>query len=68
MSRRDLIDPDLREPLDQLLQAIPGDFNSIPDSVQRGAAMAQLLAGSEVRHDGVDGRAAGAGRSTVTSS
>jgi hypothetical protein len=44
MSRRDLIDPDVREPLDQLLQAIPGGFNTIPDIVQRRATVSQLLA------------------------
>jgi len=48
MSRRDLIDPEVREPLDQLLQAIPGGFNSIPDIVQRRAAVAQLLAALEI--------------------
>ena len=42
MSRRDLIDPDVREPLDQLIEAIPGGFNSIPDIVQRRAVATQL--------------------------
>ena len=48
MSRRDLIDPEVREPLDQLLQAIPGGFNSIPDIVQRRAIVTQLLAALEI--------------------
>ena len=48
MSHRDLIDPEVREPLDQLLQAIPGGFNSIPDIVQRRAAVAELLAALEI--------------------
>jgi len=48
MSRRDLIHPDVREPLDQLLAAIPGGVNSIPDIVQRRAALAQLLAALEI--------------------
>ena len=48
MSRRDLIDPDVREPLDQLVQAIPGGFNSIPDIVARRETAAQLLAAIEV--------------------
>lgn len=48
MSRRDLIDPEVREPLDQLLQVIPGGFNSIPDIVQRRAAVTQLLAALEI--------------------
>ncbi len=48
MSRRDLIDPAVREPLDQLLQAIPGGFNTIPDIVERRAAATALLAALEV--------------------
>ncbi len=48
MSRRDLIDPDVREPLDALIQAIPGGFNSIPDIVQRRATVKQLLAALEI--------------------
>ena len=48
MARRDLIDPDVREPLDQLLQVMPGGFNTIPDIVQRRAAVAQLLAALEI--------------------
>jgi acetyl esterase/lipase len=48
MSRRDLIDPDIREPLDQLLQALPGGFNAIPDIVQRRAVASQLLAALEI--------------------
>ena len=48
MSRRDLIDPEARVPLDQLLELMPGGFNSIPDIVERRAALAQLLAAVEV--------------------
>ncbi len=48
MSRRHLIDPDVREPLDQLLEVMPGGFNSIPDIVQRRAAVTQLLAALEI--------------------
>jgi acetyl esterase/lipase len=48
MSRRDLIDPDVREPLDLLQQAIPGGFNTIPDIVERRAVVAQLLSALEV--------------------
>ncbi len=44
MSRRDLIDPDSRVPLDALLEAIPGGFNAIPDIVTRRATVQQLLA------------------------
>lgn len=42
MSRRDLIDPELRPPLDQLLTVLPGGFNAIPDIVQRRGALEQL--------------------------
>ncbi len=48
MSRRDLIDPDVREPLDQLQEAIPGGFNTIPDIVQRRATVSGMLAAMEV--------------------
>ena len=48
MSRRDLIDPESREPLDQLLAVMPGGFNAIPDIVARREAAAQLLAAIEV--------------------
>jgi acetyl esterase/lipase len=48
MSRRDLIDADAREPLDQLLELMPGGFNSIPGIVERRAAVTQLLAALEV--------------------
>jgi acetyl esterase/lipase len=48
MSRRDLIDPEVRVPLDQLLEAMPGGFNAIPDIVQRRAATEALLAAIEV--------------------
>src|ERR1700748_3384549 len=48
MSRRDLIDPDARQPLDLLQQAIPGGFNTIPDIVERRATVSGLLAAMEV--------------------
>ena len=48
MSRRDLIDPDVREPLDQLLQVMPGGFNTIPDIVQRRDIVSQMLAALEI--------------------
>jgi acetyl esterase/lipase len=48
MSRRDLIDSACREPLDQLVQAIPGGFNTIPDIVQRRATVSGLLASMEI--------------------
>ncbi|WP_448608706.1 alpha/beta hydrolase [Geodermatophilus sp. URMC 60] len=48
MSRRDLIDPECRVPLDGLLEALPGGFNSIPDIVARRAAVEQLLGAIEV--------------------
>jgi acetyl esterase/lipase len=44
MSRRDLIDPESRIPLEGLLQALPGGFNAIPDIVARRAAVEQMLA------------------------
>ncbi len=43
MSRRDLIDPQSREPLDQLQQLLPGGFNAIADIVARREAAEQLL-------------------------
>jgi acetyl esterase/lipase len=48
MSRRDLIDPESRQTLDQLLAVLPGGFNAIPDIVARREAAAQLLAAVEV--------------------
>src|ERR1700761_4644388 len=48
MSRRDLIDPESREPLDQLQAVMPGGFNAIPDIVARREAAAQMLAAIEV--------------------
>ena len=48
MSRRDLIDPDVREPLDQLLEALPGGFNAIPDIARRRVVAAELLAALEI--------------------
>jgi acetyl esterase/lipase len=44
MSRRDLIDPESRVPLDALLEMMPGGFNSVPDISARRAAMEQMLA------------------------
>jgi acetyl esterase/lipase len=48
MSRRDLIDPESRLTLDQLLAVLPGGFNAIPDIVARREAAAQMLAAIEV--------------------
>ena len=48
MSRRDLIDPESREPLDQLQAFLPGGFNAIPDIVARRETASQLLAAIEV--------------------
>ena len=42
-TQRDRIDPASREPLEQLLQAVPGGFNAIPDIVERRAFVRQLL-------------------------
>ena len=46
MSRRDLIDPESRPPLDQLLEVLPGGFNAIPDIAARREVTAQVLDGS----------------------
>ena len=47
MSIHDRIDPEARIPLDQLLGAIPGGFNSIPDiNVRRATLDAVLKAGA----------------------
>src|SRR4051794_32460936 len=48
MSRRELIDPEVRVPLDGLLEVMPGGFNAIPDIVQRRATVEAMLAGIEV--------------------
>ncbi|UQU62504.1 alpha/beta hydrolase [Couchioplanes caeruleus] len=48
MSRRDLIDPEVRVPLDQLLEAMPGGFNAIADIVERRAAVTAMLGAIEV--------------------
>jgi acetyl esterase/lipase len=48
MSRRDLIDPESRVPLDGLLEVLPGGFNAIPDIVARRDAVRQMLAAIEV--------------------
>lgn len=47
MSRRDLIDPESRVPLDGLLDVLPGGFNAIPDIVQRRLAVSGMLAALE---------------------
>lgn len=44
MSRRDLIDPESRVPLDALIEAMPGGFNAIPDIVVRRATLTQMFA------------------------
>lgn len=43
-TQRDRLDPASREPLEQLLQAVPGGFNAISDIVERRAFVRQLLA------------------------
>jgi acetyl esterase/lipase len=48
MSRRELIDPEVRVPLDGLLEVMPGGFNAIPDIVQRRATVEAMLSGIEV--------------------
>ncbi|WP_433306895.1 alpha/beta hydrolase [Actinoplanes sp. CA-030573] len=48
MSRLDLIDPELRPPLEALLDALPGGFNAVPDIVQRRAAIEAMNAGVEI--------------------
>ncbi|MET8054285.1 MULTISPECIES: alpha/beta hydrolase [unclassified Streptosporangium] len=48
MSRRDLIDPESRVPLDGLLGMLPGGFNAIPDIVQRRAAVEGMMGALEV--------------------
>jgi acetyl esterase/lipase len=48
MSRRDLIDPEVRVPLDQLLEAMPGGFNAVADIVERRAAVTAMLGAIEV--------------------
>jgi acetyl esterase/lipase len=48
MSRRELIDPEVAVPLNQLLEALPGGFNSIPDIVQRRATVEAMLSGIEI--------------------
>jgi acetyl esterase/lipase len=44
LSRRDLIDPESRVPLDALLEVMPGGFNAIPDIVARRATVQQIFA------------------------
>jgi acetyl esterase/lipase len=48
MSRRDLIDPESRQPLDELLAVLPGGFNAIADIVARRDAFTQMIAAIEV--------------------
>ena len=48
MSRRDLIDPELRGPLDALVAMMPGGFNTIGDIVERRAVVARLLGAVEI--------------------
>jgi acetyl esterase/lipase len=43
MSRRDLIDPESRVPLDQLAEVMPGGFNTIPDIATRRVVAHQLM-------------------------
>lgn len=42
-AQRDRLDPASREPLEQLLAAVPGGFNAIPDIAERRAFVRQLL-------------------------
>jgi acetyl esterase/lipase len=44
MSRRDLIDPESRQPLDQLLAVMPGGFNAVPDIIARRDVFSQMVA------------------------
>ncbi|MGB7424548.1 MAG: alpha/beta hydrolase [Ornithinimicrobium sp.] len=44
----EFIDPESRIPLDQLLEALPGGFNAIPDIVQRRATVTAMFAQMEV--------------------
>jgi acetyl esterase/lipase len=44
MSPRDLIDPEMRPPLDALLKTLPGGYNAIPDIVKRREVAEQLAA------------------------
>ena len=44
MTRRDLIDPESRVPLDALTEAMPGGFNAIPDIVARRATLEAVFA------------------------
>ena len=46
--QRNRIDPASREPLEGLLAAIPGGFNSISDIEQRRAVVGQLLVEPEL--------------------
>ncbi|MDY7090933.1 MAG: alpha/beta hydrolase [Actinomycetota bacterium] len=48
MSRRELIDPEVAVPLNQLLEAMPGGFNAVPDIVQRRATVQAMLSGIEI--------------------
>jgi acetyl esterase/lipase len=48
MSRRHLIDPEVRVPLEGLLEALPGGFNAIGDIVARRATVEGILGSMEV--------------------
>ena len=48
MTRRDLIDPESRVPLDGLLELMPGGFNAIPDIVTRRATLDGVFAAVEI--------------------
>jgi acetyl esterase/lipase len=48
MSRRHLIDPEMSPPLEALLEAIPGGFNSVPDILRRRATVEAMLSAIEV--------------------
>ena len=51
MSQRDLIDPESRGVLEELLERVPGGFNSIPDVVERRAVSTAMRVRPEVPAD-----------------
>ncbi|WP_305788320.1 alpha/beta hydrolase [Symbioplanes lichenis] len=51
MSRRELIDPEVRPPLEELLRTTPGGFNAIADLGERRATLERLLAGADTPAD-----------------
>lgn len=51
MSQRDLIDPESRGVLEELLERVPGGFNAIPDIAERRAVSASMRVQPEVAAD-----------------